>query len=164
MLLSTSVPKLSEKMQIGSRDTKAFFIAVKVDYDLSFTDLDHSSRSLMDIIGLYNLSQLINELTRVTDYSSTLIDHIFRNTPDKVVCSGVSHISISDHSLIYAYRKLSVSLLSRRQLMVNCRKFKNFDPIKFCHDIRPQNWSHVNDFNNPNDMWHAWKNYFQLSC
>ena len=63
----------------------------------------------MDITGLYNLSQLINEPTRVTDFSSTLIDHIFTNTPDKVVCSGVSHISISDHSLVYAYRKLSVS-------------------------------------------------------
>ena len=75
----------------------------------------------------------------------------------KVVCSGVSHISISDHSLIYAYRKLSVSLPSRGHSTIDYRKFKNFDPIKFRHDIRLQNWSHINYFNNPDDMWHAWK-------
>ena len=81
--------------------------------DLSSTVLDHSSRLLIDIAELYNLSQLINEPTRTTDSSSTLIDHIFTNTPDKVVCSGVSHVSISDHSLIYAFRKLSISLPTR---------------------------------------------------
>ena len=62
----------------------------------------------MDIADLYNLSQLINEPTRITASSATLIDHIFTNSLDRVVCSGVSHISISDHSLIYAFRKLSV--------------------------------------------------------
>ena len=100
---------------LGALDTEniEYYLLGDLNCDLSVTDLDHSSRVLMDITGLYNLSQLINEPTRVTDFSSTLIDHIFTNTTDKVVCSGVSHISISDHSLIYAYRKLSVSLPSR---------------------------------------------------
>ena len=47
------------------------------DLQLSPTILDHGSRLLMDIADLYNLSQLINEPTRITDSSSTLIDHIF---------------------------------------------------------------------------------------
>ena len=59
--------------------------------DLSSIVLDHGSRLLMDIAELYNLSQLINEPTRTTDSSSTLIDHTFANTPDKVVCSGKLH-------------------------------------------------------------------------
>ena len=60
--------------------------------DLSPTVVDHGSSLLMDIADLCNLSQLINEPTRITDSSSTLIDHIFTNTSDKVVCSGVSHM------------------------------------------------------------------------
>ena len=128
--------------------------------DLSSTVLDHSSRLLIDIAELYNLSQLINEPTRTTDSSSTLIDHIFTNTPDKVVCSGVSHVSISDHSLIYAFRKLSISLPTRDHSTVNYRKFKNFDSIKFRNDISLQNWSHIKELENPNDMWHAWKTTF----
>ena len=149
---------------LGTLDTEniEYYLLGNLNCDLSVTDLDHSSRVLMDIIGLYNLSQLINEPTRVTDFSSTLIDHIFTNTPDKVVCSGVSHISISDHSLIYAYRKLSVSLPSRGHSTIDYRKFKNFDSIKFHHDIRLQDWSHINYFNNPDDMWHAWKTTFNF--
>ena len=103
---------------------------------------------------------MINEPTRVTNSCSTLVDHVFTSTPDIVACSGVSHISISNHSLIYAYRKLSVSLPSKGHSTVNYRNFKNFDPIKFRNDIGRQNWRHINDFNNPNDMWHAWKTTF----
>ena len=36
-----------------------------------------------------------------------MIDLIFTNTVDKIVCSGVSHVGIRDHSLVYAFRKLS---------------------------------------------------------
>ena len=39
-----------------------------------------------------------------------MIDLIFTNTVDKIVCSGVSHVGISDHSLVYAFRKLSTGL------------------------------------------------------
>ena len=37
--------------------------------DLSSTVLDHNSKLLMDIVDLCNLSQLINEPTRITDSS-----------------------------------------------------------------------------------------------
>ena len=40
--------------------------------------------------------------------SSTLIDLTFINTPDRVVCSGVSHIGISDHTLVFAFRKVPI--------------------------------------------------------
>jgi hypothetical protein len=86
----------------------------------------------VDIAELYNLSQLINEPTRTTDSSSTLIDHIFTNTPDKVVCSGVSHVSISDHTLIYAFRKLSISLPTRGHSTVNyIESLKTLTPSNF---------------------------------
>ena len=37
------------------------------------------------------------------------ISQIETNCPERVVCSGVAHISISDHSLVYAFRKLSIN-------------------------------------------------------
>ncbi len=126
-----------------------YYLMGDLNCDLSSTVLDHGSKLLMDIAELYNHSRLINEPTRSTDCSSTLIDHIFANTPDKVVCSGVSHVSISDHNLIYTFRKLSVSLPARGYSTVNYRKFINFDLIKFHNDISLQNWSHINEPKNP---------------
>ena len=46
----------------------------------------------------------------VTDKSSSLIDLIYTNSPERVVCSGVAHVGISDHSLVYVYPKLSLNL------------------------------------------------------
>ena len=42
---------------------------------------------------------------RVTETSASTIDLILSNTPENIVSSGVSHVGISDHSLIYAVRK-----------------------------------------------------------
>ena len=53
------------------------------------------------------LRLFITEPTRITLLSSTLIDVIFTYLPDNTTCSGESHIGISDHSLIYVYRKIS---------------------------------------------------------
>ena len=139
-----------------------YYLVGDLNCDLSSTVLDHSSRLLIDITETYNLQQLITEQTRITNSSSTLIDHIFTNAPDRVVCSGVSHISISDHSLVYAFRKLSVRMPTRGHTTVSYRKFKNFDSAKFRNDISQQNWDFIHQFKNPNDMWHAWKNTFNF--
>ena len=53
------------------------------------------------------LRLFITDPTRITLLSSTLIDVVFTYLPDNTTCSGVSHIGISDHSLICVYRKIS---------------------------------------------------------
>ena len=50
-----------------------------------------NTQALLNITDIYNLKQLlINESTRVTPVSSTLIDVIFTSHTDNVSCSGVS--------------------------------------------------------------------------
>ena len=44
------------------------------------------------ISDTYHLFQIINEPTRVTQTSSTLIDVIITNMPDRIVSSGVCHL------------------------------------------------------------------------
>ena len=76
------------------------------------------------------------------------------------VRSGVSHIGISDHSLVYVFRKLSTGTFTKGHSSVTYRKFKNFDSTRFRNDIYLQNWDVIKTYDNPNDMWHAWKNIF----
>ena len=121
---------------------------------------DHPTKVLRGITELFNLHQLVNEPSRITPSSSTTIDIIFTNDLEKIVCSGVSHVGISDHSLIYFYRKLSVGLFSRGHTTVNYRNFKNFDVDKFRSDINTQNWDSINMIDNPNQMWLVWKTMF----
>ena len=66
-----------------------------------------NTQAPLNITNIYNLKQLITEPTKITPLSSTLIAIIFTNLADNTTCSGVSHIGISDNSLIYVYRKIS---------------------------------------------------------
>ena len=70
-----------------------------------------------------------------------MIDLIFANSPTRVVCSGDSHISISDHNLIYVFRKLAVGLSINNHSTVTYRKFKNFNSASFRNDISSQDWN-----------------------
>ena len=82
----------------------------------------------------------------------TLIDLIYTNYPDKVVCSGVCHVSISDHSLVFAYRKLSIGAVSKTHNTINYRTFENFNRDHFRNDIASQNWDVLDNFQDRNDM------------
>ena len=73
--------------------------------------------------------------------SSTLIDHIVTNTPEKVSDSGVIHTGISDHSLIFAIRKISV--VRKAGKTVEIRNMKKFDAQKFVDDLSQQHWENV---------------------
>ena len=61
---------------------------------------------LCEISDIYGLQQLITEPTRITESSSSLINVIFTNCINRVVCSRVLHIGICDHSLISVCHKL----------------------------------------------------------
>jgi hypothetical protein len=70
--------------------------------------LTHKQRNLSNLLILkpYNLNSLIKEPTRVTESSKTQIDLAFTNKPEIVINSGVVHLGISDHSLIFFQRKI----------------------------------------------------------
>ena len=64
---------------------------------------------------MFQLEQLIKEPTRVTRQSQTLIDLAFSNRPETsetITKSGVDHVGMSDHSLIYIDRKISIISLA----------------------------------------------------
>ena len=60
-----------------------------------------------DFCTCFGLNQLIVNPTRITCQSSSLIDHILTNTPNKVINSGVIELGLSDHQLIFCSRKIS---------------------------------------------------------
>ena len=119
-----------------------------------------NTQALLNITDIYNLKQLITEPTRITPLSCTLIDVIFTNLPDNTTCSGVSHIGISDHSLIYVYRKISSPSVIKGSSTITYRQFKNFNRNSFRSDILAQPWDDLKGIHNPNEMWLKWKTLF----
>ena len=150
------------KRLLGKLDAEnvEFYLLGDLNCNVRAPVFDHPTRVLTGITDLCGLHQLINEPTRITEKTSTTIDLIFANEPDKIVCSGVSHVGISDHSLIYAFCKLSASKHTKGHTTISYRNFNHFDADSFRNDISLQDWDYIKTLSSPNQMWRAWKTIF----
>ena len=102
---------------------------------------------------------MINEPTRITITTTSLIDHVVTNTPEKISHSGVVHTGISDHSLVYAIRKIRV--FQKVEDFVEIRNMKCFNETKFVSELLNQHWEYIYFFGEePNSMWEIWKELF----
>ena len=125
---------------------------------LSEVVTDNSSH-LLNIIDIYGLSQLITQPTRVTQYSSTLIDLCLTNFPQNISKSGVINIGISDHPAIYLTRKVD-HLRANVHKTVEVRQLKTFNEDEFLRDLCMIDWKRVTTHNNLNEMCDSWKHLF----
>ena len=55
----------------------------------------------------HGFSQIINKPTRVTNKSTSLINHMYTNNKDKISQAGVIETGINDHFITYCTRKNS---------------------------------------------------------
>ena len=89
--------------------SKEMIIIGDLNCDFGKSRPDTYTNRIIFLNNLYQMVNLINEPTRVTEASASTIDLILSNTPENIVSSGVSHVGISDHSLIYSCKKICIS-------------------------------------------------------
>ena len=115
---------------------------------------DANTFDLLNILDIYDLTQLITEPTRITPISKSLIDLCITNYPEKVTFSGVLPLGISDHSLVYIIRKSAHPKTAGK--IIKRRNFKHFNEANFLDDLSLLNWDVVLNYDDPNDMWRVW--------
>ena len=112
----------------------------------------------MDILELFQMKQVIADPTRITSKTTSLLDIIATNRLDKVKESGVIHLGISDHSLVYV--SLKVSVPRDKPKIVERRNLKNYNINHFnshiSHLLRNSSWNHKD----PTHLWIQFKNIF----
>ena len=136
-------------------EAKELYLLGDLNVDILTTNISHNQLTLTSLLDIYGLSQMISDPTRVTPASRTLIDLCLTNAPEKIANSGVLHLGISDHSLVYMTRKMRYERSDAR--VIETRQFKNFNKTNFLHDLAQQPWEIVNDQMDPDGMWVVWK-------
>ena len=121
-----------------------------------------NAQALANIFDIYGLNQLITEPTRITPTSRTLIDLCITNCPDKIVDSGVIHVGISDHSLVYMTRKTHYERPGVHRV-IETRLYNNFDKEGFLQDLALKPWGTIDLHTNPDEMWLTWRTMFMES-
>ena len=97
------------------------------------------SSKIKDLCSSLSLKQLIEEPTRVTPHSSTLLDLIMTNSVN-ISKAGVIDPGVSDHSLVYVIRKFKRP--KGEPKIIRVRSFKNFVDDDFLRDLRNSDWSY----------------------
>ena len=97
------------------------------------------SRALTDFCRSFNLIQMINSPTRVTEETESLIDVIITSTPKQIKTTEVMHCSVSDHDLIYA--TLELKKARPKPVYITTRSFKHYNSASFSCDISQAPWS-----------------------
>ena len=142
-------------------ENKEMYILGDLNCNMLKTNNDSNipTKKIKSLYELYQLTQLIDEATRITPTTTSLIDHIVTNMPEKISDSGVIHTGISDHSLVFAIRKISI--VTKQENTLEIRNMKNFDEGKFIEELLKQHWDYVYFFaDDPNAMWEIWKKLF----
>ena len=90
---------------------KAFLLNKEVillgDFNFNLLQSNTQSKTWVRTISSLHLNQIIDQPTRVTDTSETLIDHVYTNVPGNIIEHTVPHYTISDHYPVCVTRKLN---------------------------------------------------------
>ena len=109
--------------------------------DLNTDFLNSPSRHLMDILTHYNLTQLVNEPTRITEQTSTCIDLIITQSPDIVSSVSVLPAICSDHSVPFVSVKNTV--VKEQPFKRTIFNYNKLDKTTFCNLLQEIDWNEV---------------------
>lgn len=118
------------------------------------------NRKWQNLIQLFDLSQLIDQPTRVTETTSTIIDHIYTSNPNIIIECFVSSYAISDHFPVCITRKINNKIAKSEHIATSYRCFKQFNETSFINDLSSDLNNFTLDSSNINNAFLTWYNIF----
>ena len=94
-----------------------------------------TNNKFINMLQVFDLTQFVREPTRVTQTSSTLIDHVYSSHPENILACFVSDISISDHFPVCFSRKINNRIPKIKHQKTSYRCFKHFNEVNFLRDL-----------------------------
>ena len=119
--------------ELSIAQTPGLEVIIMGDFNLDLSM--NTNRKWLNLIELFDLSQLISQPTRVTETSSTIIDHGYTSHPENISESFVSHYSISDHFPVCFSRKINNKISKSDHITTSYRSFKTFNEDAFINDL-----------------------------
>ena len=123
---SDSFDYIRETLQEVALQNKSIFLLG----DLNDNILDRQSK-LQKVVNILNFSQMIDNPTRITTTSRTLIDVAITNNKEKVLSADVEACHISDHEMISLI--INVSKPKREKEIKTFRSLKDYSKEAFCN-------------------------------
>ena len=98
---------------------------------LKYSEDKQTSECLNMLLSL-GFMPIITKPTRITDHTATLIDHIYTNTPEKLIKSGICLADISDHLPVFCTMAEALPTNNEPKFF---RDFRHFNEEAFHQDL-----------------------------
>ena len=120
--------------ELSIAQTTGFEIILMGDFNIDYKSCPN--KKLLNMIQLFDLSQLVTEPTRITETTATTIDHVYSSHPENITECFISHFTISDHFPVCFTRKTNFKVIKNDHRTTSYRCFKKFDDILFLNDLQ----------------------------
>ena len=132
--------KMVENIELASSTNMQMIILGDLNFNYQI-DESLSSNPIHLVENLFQMSQIIEEPTRKTPTTSTLLDVILTSVPDRHTKTKVIKTAFSDHYSLFT----TIYTGQRRQRnelhnLVKFRDYKNFNEEAFFLDLRHNDW------------------------
>ena len=116
------------------------YITGDMNIDFLKYSSDNKTSDYLDMLLNLGYLPIITKATRITDHSTTLIDHIYTNSPQKVVKSGICLVGISDHLPVFCTIENKLPILKENKYY---RDFSKFNNEQFINDLSKINFNNL---------------------
>jgi len=146
---------ISEMVETVVMENKT--VVLMGDLNCNLTPINRLGELLKQAMDDLYLTQIINKPTRISQFSSTLIDVIFTSSPGHFESSGTLLFTGSDHLMVYG--ELTLRVFNSPHL-VTLRSFGHCVEDDLLSDLRESHWSVMGMYNDIDDKWGYWKSLY----
>ncbi len=130
------------------------------DMNTDVSDKDHFMfKALLNLCSNFNLTQIIQVATRITESSSTTIDLVLVTDKSKISNSGAIDFGLSDHSLIFCTCKVQKSALGYHN-SARIRSVKTYSGAELNQKLLNMDWTPGFRCVSVNNAWRIFKTMF----
>ena len=112
---------------------------------------DPGQCALSNFCTCFDLTQMVDNPTRVTEHSRTLIDVILTSSENNIKQTKVIPNSISDHDIVMSI--LALKKCRPKPVYVSVRSLKHYNKDYFCEDISNASRSVINNLRMSMTVW-----------
>ena len=138
-------------------------VIVLGDFNFNLLQENTNSKPWIRTFDFLHLNQIIDQPTRVTDTSETLIDHVYTNVPCNITEHTVPHYLISYHFPICVTRKLNNTCESVPvHNSISYRDTRHLDEQQFLFDMENLPWFMFCEAEDPNVALDLFETFFSI--
>lgn len=118
-----------------------------------------TGKKLLRLLKSFNLDNVIQQPTRITETTKTLIDLIITSNKSKVIKAGTFNTGTSDHHLVYAVLHLRIK--NQSPILKEVRDYRNIDVEAVKRDFEQAPWNVCTALESLEDSTWAWEQLFK---